>query len=172
MNRTQLEEQVKRAFRDSQYPGDRHLVAEAAPQHVLDPEAEEVNEAFSHKKWQDVGPGEFICWPQAISFFTAAAFAYYLPAILLASLDLDPKSAYFTGSFIGRLTPGLDTKYALDKKYTSDKQSDFLEIIASLCDEQKHIIAKYFEFVTHELYGGMELGEAQIALERYWRQFL
>ena len=138
MTRAELERLVEEAFRDSEYPGDDRLIDSAVPQHVLDPEAAEIREAFVRKNWQDVDRKDFIGWPQAISFFTSIAFVYYLPGILLATLDLDAESGYFTESFIRRLTA--------DNK----RQSDFTEITDLLSPEQKRIIAKYLKLVTQE----------------------
>jgi hypothetical protein len=160
MTRNDLDRLVKEAFCDLNYPGDDRLIAGAIPQHVLDPESEEVYKAFVGKKWGDVDREDFIYWPQAIPFFTPIAFVYYLPGILLASLGFDDESGFFTESFITRLTP--------DK----NRESDFSQIIALLTPPQSRVIAEYLRFVTQELYGGMELGEAQIALERFWNPFL
>jgi hypothetical protein len=155
-----LKQLVKEVFADSNYPSDDPLIVGAASQDVLDPESEEVYNAFAGKKWQDVDRTHFIYWPQAIPFFTPVAFVYYLPGILLASLGFDEESGYFTESFITRLTA--------DK----NREGDFSQITALLTPGQNRVIAEYLRFVTQELYEGMELGEAQIALERFWNRFL
>jgi hypothetical protein len=159
MTRFELESQVKEAFRDVKYPGDDHLIGDSSDPITHDAESNEVRDAFAQKRWNEITRDHLVYLPQAVSFFSPKAFVYYLPAVLLATLDFERETAYFRESFIRRLSPD------------EGNQKRFLQIAAALTAEQKRVVAEYLEFVTQKAYGGHPVGEAQIALERYWNQF-
>ncbi len=83
---------IERAFSGRHYPGDSNIVYEA----VGDP-AYEGNQLASHfkgKSWEDLDLKSIILSgtldPAAfIYLFTPDGFAYYMPAFLLGSLDVD-----------------------------------------------------------------------------------
>lgn len=162
MTRSELERQVRDAFRGLCYPGDENLVGRESSSHtdVCDPESVEIKKLFSGKQWDEITRDHLCDTPQAIAFLSSKGFVYYLPAILLATLGFEPKTAYFRDNFIATLTPH------------KGNQQRFLHIVRALNDEQKQIIANYLTFVTQELYSGHPVGEAQIALDRYWNRHL
>jgi hypothetical protein len=159
MTRVKLESQVKEAFQDAEYPGEDQLIGDSSDLIAHDGESNEIRDAFAQKRWNEITRDHLLYLPQTVSFFSPKAFVYYLPALLLATLDFDEETAYFRESFIRRLT-----------RDEGNRQL-FLQIVAALTAEQKRVVAEYLKFVTQEAYGGHPVGEAQIALERYWNQF-
>jgi hypothetical protein len=77
---------IRRAFADTPYPGDDALVRSAGD------EPDEVVELFRGRDdWRTLS-ADFVdragaASPSALSFFSAAAFRFYLPAYLIADLD-------------------------------------------------------------------------------------
>jgi hypothetical protein len=81
-----LKELIRRAFAHAPYTGDDALVRSAGD------EPDEVVELFRGRNdWRLLAP-DFVdragaASPSALSFFSAGAFRFYLPAFLLADLD-------------------------------------------------------------------------------------
>jgi hypothetical protein len=98
-----IKTQIRDAFADTPYPGDDGLVRSAGD------EPDEVVELFRGRRdWRVLSP-EFVdragaASPSALSFFSAAAFRFYLPAYLIA--DLEGKLVYTDPLFY--LYHGLD----------------------------------------------------------------
>lgn len=81
-----IKSQIRRAFADTPYPGDHALVRSVGD------EPDEVVELFRGKDdWRGL-TADFVdkagaASPCALSFFSAGAFRFYLPAYLIADLD-------------------------------------------------------------------------------------
>jgi hypothetical protein len=94
---------IREAFAETPHPGDERLVRSAGD------EPAEVVELFRGRhRWQVI-PADFLdragaASPSALSFFSAGAFRFYLPAYLIA--DLDGALRYTEPSFY--LCHGLD----------------------------------------------------------------
>jgi hypothetical protein len=78
--------QIRSAFADTPYPGDEALVRSQGE------EPDEVVELFRGRTDWRVLPADFVdragaASPSALSFFSAGAFRFYLPAYLIADLD-------------------------------------------------------------------------------------
>jgi hypothetical protein len=76
--------QIAEAFRDVPYPGDGELVLD---QTGRDPEGMEIAEAFRRMEWQSISSETVREHATALPLFTPAAFRYFLPAYMTASLD-------------------------------------------------------------------------------------
>jgi hypothetical protein len=77
-----LKEKIKAAFAARPYPGDDQLVDEPK-----DWEIALTEEVFRGLHWSDVAPEVIECHNSALSFFTPAAWRFYLPAFMLVGLD-------------------------------------------------------------------------------------
>lgn len=81
-----IKEQVKLAFAEVSYPGDKNLV------HGSSLEAKEIENFLKGKHWEDVTLESLRSNPPmdpsaCLSFMTREAFQYYLPAYLVITLD-------------------------------------------------------------------------------------
>jgi hypothetical protein len=75
---------IENAFAATPYPGDDDLVADPTEH---DPECMEIASAFRGKKWSAISPEMVREYSEALPLFTPAAFRYYLPSYMLASLQ-------------------------------------------------------------------------------------
>jgi len=79
----ELEAEIAAAFANVAYPGDDHLTVYAA-------EGRDYDETFKllrGKTWRDLPVAEFILGDTPIPDLSPEAFHYYMPALLLASID-------------------------------------------------------------------------------------
>lgn len=96
---------IRDAFADTPHPGDDRLVRSVGD------EPDEVVELFRGRHQWQMLPADFLdragaASPSALSFFSAGAFRFYLPAYLIA--DLDGELRYTEPSFY--LFHGLDAE--------------------------------------------------------------
>lgn len=75
---------IRNAFADARYPDDDRIVVP----YEGDDERQRIERDFRGKKWQDISI-EFLCPEhcESILTFLPHAFAYYLPAFLIAATD-------------------------------------------------------------------------------------
>jgi signal transduction histidine kinase len=73
---------IEAAFAARPYPGDDQLVADAT-----DGESAEIAEAFRGLHWSEPSPEMLEYHYSALTFFTAAAWRYYVPAFMLAFIE-------------------------------------------------------------------------------------
>ena len=85
-----LTEKIEAAFADVLYPGDDNLTSNYNPLSANDDEG--VADYFRQTSWRGHPVQELRYHSCALSFFTPAAFHYYLPAFLIADLE-DPEEA-------------------------------------------------------------------------------
>ena len=81
-----IKEQVKSAFAEVPYPGDKNIVQGSSL------EAKEIEKFFKGKRWEDITLESLKSNPPmdpsaGLSFMTKEAFQYYLPAYLMITLD-------------------------------------------------------------------------------------
>lgn len=82
-----VREAIEQAFTDVQHPGDDNIVTRSE---CMDLERDDIERAFTGKHWRDVlaYPVEFLRYhSSALSFFTPAAYQFYLPAYLIATAE-------------------------------------------------------------------------------------
>lgn len=101
-----LPESITRAFSARARPDDRDLVAADVDQRPgRNPESLALAQAFRGLPWQTVNADMVRTFKDALPLFTPAAFAYYLPAYMLACLKApDEVDTAFDG-VIFNLTP-------------------------------------------------------------------
>lgn len=83
MTDTSLRDDIVFAFSDTRYPGDDRLTIYAAAGRDHD----ETFQLLRGRHWRDMPVSEFILGDTPIPDLTAEAFHYYMPALLLGSLD-------------------------------------------------------------------------------------
>lgn len=96
-----LKRQIEEAFASFPYPGDDKLVEKDSPEYL------DVAERFKGKHWIDWKdhPTELLMKTVGdLSFFSPAAFCYYLPLYMLQVL-LNNTEYPFSGEVIGNLAP-------------------------------------------------------------------
>ncbi|MGH7208827.1 MAG: DUF6714 family protein [Nitrospiraceae bacterium] len=81
-----LKEQVRSAFADVPYPGDKNIVQGSSL------EAKEIESFFKGKRWEEITLESLKTNPPmdssaGLSFMTKEAFQYYLPAYLMIAID-------------------------------------------------------------------------------------
>ncbi|MDA1273064.1 MAG: hypothetical protein O2960_03280 [Verrucomicrobia bacterium] len=97
-----VKRKILAAFGGAPYPGEDNLVAD---QSGFDPECTEVASAFGGQKWQDVSIDLVRRFKEALPLFTPEAFAYYLPAYMVACADDYRGVDVAVDSVIFNLTP-------------------------------------------------------------------
>ena len=162
MTADELRRLVKDTFQARPHPGDTRLVCDDSgyDPNTYNLESHRIKRFFDRKDWHTITREQLIEMPQAIYFFSPEAYVYYLPALILGTLAFDEATNTLRDSFVTSLTPGVQP------------QRNFRERVQMLTLPEKRVIGKYLEFVTVQVYGNQPLGEAQIALDRYWYQFL
>lgn len=92
-------ELIREAFRENEYPGDAYLQGS----HEGCEPFEEVGPFTDRKDWTAIGPDFLDSRSAALSFFSEAAFRYFIPAYLVADLHGQLNSAdpvfYLTNGF-------------------------------------------------------------------------
>jgi len=83
-NKSTLTARIRQVFATQEYPGDENLVCDHSSD---DLELVELATVFRGKHWADIPPQllEYHC--SVLSFFTAQAFRYYLPAFMLGYIN-------------------------------------------------------------------------------------
>ncbi|MGH8630775.1 MAG: DUF6714 family protein [Burkholderiales bacterium] len=94
--------QIAAAFSKRAYPDDGKVVVDATG---FDPESNALGAAFSGQRWTDVPATQVRSFKDALPLFTPAAFAYFLPAYLLACLEAPEEVDTAFDSVIFALTP-------------------------------------------------------------------
>lgn len=80
----ELAARIRGAFVDAPHPGDRNLVYDTSGTHL---ECNQVERAFTSRKWFDLEPGFLSRNDNALYFFSPAALRYFLPAFMLLSIE-------------------------------------------------------------------------------------
>ena len=170
---------VCQAFADVPYPGDEQIV----PDLTSWEEYVETWEYFRGRTdWRtlsiDLLNEAFTGWGPALAFFTPQAFRFYLPAYLLADLDLQLREDIYTYSY---LTWGLTaedqqgpTSRAARKQAQQRGGRTKFEVrserFASFTSQQAGAIVIYLEYILHHradrVFSTQPIAEA---LELYWR---
>jgi hypothetical protein len=140
INRVELVQQIENAFADIPYPGDNNLIKK--PEHW---ESWKIPKVLKGKHWKDVSSEEIFELRFNLSHFTLEAFQFYLPAYLIASLNVTSG-----GEIIENIIFSLDPQG--DEENVS---SEFLARVGALSSKQKAAIKgfiKYYaETETHQI---------------------
>jgi hypothetical protein len=159
---------IQHAFVDTPYPGDDALVRSAGD------EPDEVDDLFRGRNDWRALPAEFIdragaASPSALSFFSAAAFRFYLPAYLIA--DLDRKLMYTDPLFY--LYFGLDQKTRTQSVNVPGRGASTWwavqqEHLADFTPREAAAIVAYLRWRTEQDEPEFSRRSVHEALESYW----
>ena len=135
-----LKSQIEAAFACVPYPGDDNLTAQG--------DDEGVSEYFRGTSWQGHAIPMLRYHSNALSYFTAEAFHYYLPTFLLAELE-DPNEAdVIAENVVSNFSPSLGSLWLKHR-------------IALFSKPQLAAIAAFFEYYGHEYGQGGDVKEAK-----------
>ncbi|MCD4686042.1 MAG: hypothetical protein K8S97_08910 [Anaerolineae bacterium] len=167
-NKAALVAKIKAAFAAREYPGDANLVKDEQ-----DWEAAEYADAFKGRQWQSVTVATMAYEKSALSFFTPAAYQYYMPAFMVGCLEHFDDMGDAVAWLVYGLTP--QQVSLRDKKIFGNVSEDvitsmqawFEEKIAGFIPEEKAAIREFLEYMrdTHDN------EDARLALDSYWNQF-
>lgn len=133
----EVAEQIEKAFREEQYPGDNHLTQGSTM------EAAEVNGFLRGRRWQDLGVGELARNHASLFFMTPEAIRYYIAGFLIASVLHYGDSDQIPSSLLFLLSP-----FAMNDAHY---QSRFRERFELLSNPEKSAIRAFLEYLrdTH-----------------------
>ncbi len=167
----EIKRQLQSAFGTAPYPGDTNLRASDEGE---EPFLLEV--AFQGKsdwetldsKFLDQAPDGFA---SALSFFSAAAFRFYLPAYLLADLDGELLSTNPAFHLTHGLTNGTRHRPINPKRYGDLTWFEYVsERFADFSHHEAIAITAYLELKLETADTDFERGLIAEALQNYWHQ--
>lgn len=177
-----IEKEIKKVFECTVYPGDGNIATDAKYLSF------ESLKDFIGKKWQEITLSFLV--PKhvdSLGFMTPFAFAYYLPAYMLATIqhydraDLIPDNlvAAFTVPSSEDMNELLDAlKGIVDEAppslvtYDIDEATKrFYEIVSLFSDEQKQVIYDFLVYLAEQHGDDFCSDEPQRAISRYWNRY-
>lgn len=145
-----LQAEIRAAFADHAYPGDERLVDPVDGCGGAEPEQTRLY--FQNKDWREVAAGDPTPLRDVLGFLSFEGFAYYLPAFLLHSFDVDD--------------PGQPGDTVIHRLWSFPE-----EISSHLSPREKQATVQALEYLAGEYDAhGMERNEARWALDDYWRE--
>jgi uncharacterized protein DUF6714 len=185
---------IEEAFADTPYPGDENIVADTSGTHL---EAERIKSAFAGLHWHDVPVETLKENRSALAFFSAAGYAFYLPAFMRFAVDEFEAADVIPGELIFTLTPpeklDLEALEAAAKQHAELQPLDsaewagvldslrggyaddiferfFADRVGRLDERQKRAVRLWLEFMRDEHGADFADSSPQRALERYWER--
>lgn len=154
-----LRADIESAFENNRYPGDDRLTV-----YGLSPlEYDETRRLLLGCKWQNMPVEEFLSGDTPIPDLSTEAFHYYMPALLLASIDtsddinsdvahsvafsLMPSNAYVTGEFGYDDREGFRERLALFNRQQRDVMARVVRKFIELDFETEHSVRETIEFL-------------------------
>jgi hypothetical protein len=127
-----LKKKIEDAFASACYPGDDHIVNDGSRHYPL-------ARRYRGRHWRELTFEDVFREPDPLAHFTPPAFAFFLPAILLASLTDDPRTRGICVDIVYHLGP-----------FLSDATPDEFDVrIRDLTKEQREAVA-HFLLYFHE----------------------
>ena len=163
MTRDELKEVIRRTFADTTYPGDDALVRSRGD------EPDDVVALFRGKTdWQALS-ADYVdragaASPSALSFFSPAAFRFYLPAYLLA--DIDGALIFTEPAFF--LCYGLDDRTRSLRAETQTWWEVQQQHFAPLTNQEAAAIVEYLRWKHDQTISEHEQRAIADALRNYW----
>ena len=157
-----LREAIRAAFSGVSYPGDDRLTVYLA-------EGREYDETFKllrGKSWSEFPVADFIWGDTPIPDLAPEAFHYYMPALLLASLDVNHETAgNYASSLMFFLSPS-NARLTTGEPYLQYDDTENFERRMSLFnrDQRKVMISVLREYVTLGWATAEEIAEAVASL--------
>ena len=149
--------QIEEAFADVRYPGDANLVYDTSGHHL---ECNQIAELFRGKHWRELTLEFLVPNRDSLCFFSPAAYRFYLPAYLLATLADPVEADLMLDSVVNRLTGPLDIP--------SPERDAFLEQVEGFTEKQTRAIVLFLEFLRDECHDLFTFDEPTRALHSYW----
>ena len=150
---------LNEGFSATKYPGDDNIVYDNTGDHL---ECNEVANAFRGKKWNEVPLKVLRHNHEALFFFTAEGYRYYLPAFLRAAAKSYYRAGNIPGTLVFSLTPP-DTE--------GTRMTEFHNKNDRLEPNQKQIVSEFLEFLVEVHESDFPDNLPQIALNRFWKNF-
>lgn len=170
----ELEQEIRSAFDSRPHPGDDR-VALGEPGCPGD-EREDVAQFFDGKDWRQITLGSIIegrqVQPSSFLFFMSAeGFVYYLPALLLASLESDER--FDLGEPLAfKLTPPPSTSEATADAGLEAWGKQFTQITSALTPQENRVVMRVLQYLAREYESrSYTTNQAQVALDSYWSRF-
>jgi hypothetical protein len=150
-----LAKEIESAFQDVTYPGDDNLVYDNSGRYW---DVREAAQAFKSQHWKTIPLKVIVSNRDHLPFLTPAAFHFFLPAFLLASLLHPVEADTLNDNLIYLLTPPDET----------DRRKNWLLSIANKSSsEQKAVIIAFMKFKMEEE-PAMYEDDAKVAIE-FWK---
>lgn len=121
---------------------------------------EEIRDAFSGKRWQDLDQDTIESHDDALSFMAPEGRRYYLPAYLIATFNADPEWAFSDLVIYSLHLP-------LNRPEGDPIRTKFERFLELLTVEEKSAIRKFLEYTADR--PGFEAAEE--ALHVLWNKF-
>jgi hypothetical protein len=151
--------QIDEAFASTEYPGDDNLAYDQSGRHI---ECSQVAVSFRGKKWRDLSADFVRENADALFFFSPAAYAYFLPAFIQASLrdfenaDVMPSNIVVSlSASLSQLTP-----------------EQFNLHIAHLTVPQRVAVSAFLRYLAAERADYFPLDHPQRALDEFWSRYV
>lgn len=137
MSADELRALVRDAFSETRPPAASEIVPHHEYVHL---ECDEIREAFRGKAWDEL-PVPFLTYQrEAVFFFTARAWSYYLPAYLDAILAHYDETDTMVNGLLATLTPSRSTE---DEAHRRAR-------VAALNDRQRSVVRRFVDWVATE----------------------
>ena len=167
----ELRQEIRTAFNWRPHPGDDH-VALGAPGCPGD-EREDVARFFHGKDWREITLNLIIESRELdlnafLYFMSAEGFVYYLPAFLLASLEVDDRFD---------LGEPLAFKLTLPPKGAGETpdpgleawRDQYAQVVSALTPAERRAVTHVLEYLAHEYdRRNYTWNQARVALDSYW----
>jgi len=153
-----LIEKIKKAFVNTQYPGDENIVHKTQ----YDNEVAECEKKFLGKKWQEVDWNTIDNegWASGCAFLTNEAYRYYLPAYMIAIIEKYDDMINSVDAVVS----------SLRFPNTSEEQKEFYVKMEGFTSEQKEVIIEFLDWLAENHNDDFLDDNARQANIRYWKK--
>ena len=139
---TDLQEAIRAAFAGVSYPGDDRLTVYLATGRKYD----ETFKLLRGKSWTEFPVTDFICEDTPIPDLAPEAFHYYMPALLLASLDANHEPAgNYASSLMFFLSPANARLTTGELFLQHDDTENFQRRMALFNHDQRNVMIRVLE---------------------------
>lgn len=125
------------AFAGADRPEDSEIVTDNGDIHS---EQAEIRDAFKGRRWEELSVAFLTYHRQAVFFFTAKAWSYYLPAYMHAVVRCYAQTDTMVNELIGTILPGRNM----------DDESRRRARIEALNVQQRAVLLSFIEWVSKE----------------------
>jgi hypothetical protein len=150
--------QIDEAFASAAYPGDDHIAYDQSGRHI---ECSQVADDFRGKKWRDLRIDFIRKNADALFFFSPAAYAYYLPAFMQASLRDFDRADVVPSNIVVSLSPSLSQL----------TPAQFNLRIAHLTAPQRRAVSAFLKYLGTAYADYFPLDYPQKALDEFWSRY-